>query len=68
MDTWTRITNGREALSDHLAGLPADDWSRPSLCAGWTVKDVAAAPPKVTEVAQVKLVPAMVMYDVGASE
>ena len=42
MDTWTSIKNGREALGDYLAGLSADDWNRPSLCAGWTVKDVAA--------------------------
>ncbi len=42
MDAWTSIKNGREALGDYLAGLPAGDWNRPSLCAGWTVKDVAA--------------------------
>lgn len=42
MDTWASIKNGREALADYLAGLSADDWNRPSLCAGWTVKDVAA--------------------------
>jgi uncharacterized protein (TIGR03083 family) len=42
MDTWTSINNGREALGDYLGGLSADDWNRPSLCAGWTVKDVAA--------------------------
>lgn len=42
MDTWTSIKNGREALGDYLAGLSADEWNRPSLCAGWTVKDVAA--------------------------
>lgn len=42
MDTWTTIRNGREALGDYLAGLSADDWNRPSLCAGWTVKDTAA--------------------------
>ncbi len=42
MDTWAQIESGRRALSDYLAGLSASDWSRPSLCAGWTVKDVAA--------------------------
>jgi uncharacterized protein (TIGR03083 family) len=41
MDTWTSIKDGREALGDYLAALSADDWNRPSLCAGWTVKDVA---------------------------
>jgi uncharacterized protein (TIGR03083 family) len=42
MDTWASIASGRTALSDYLDGLTAADWSRPSLCAGWTVKDVAA--------------------------
>jgi uncharacterized protein (TIGR03083 family) len=42
MDMWTNIKTGREALGDYLAGLSADQWNRPSLCAGWTVKDVAA--------------------------
>ncbi len=42
MDTWTSIKNGREALGDYLAGLSTEEWNRPSLCAGWTVKDVAA--------------------------
>jgi uncharacterized protein (TIGR03083 family) len=42
MDTWARIKNGREAFGDYLAGLSADEWARPSLCAGWTAKDVAA--------------------------
>ena len=42
MDTWTSIKNGREALGQYLAELTPDDWNKPSLCAGWTVKDVAA--------------------------
>ena len=42
MDMWTSIKNGREALGDYLAGLSADDWNKPSLCAEWTVKDAAA--------------------------
>ena len=42
MDTWTSIKNGREALGDYLGALSPDDWDKPSLCAGWTVRDVAA--------------------------
>ena len=42
MDTWTQIKNGREALGEYLAGLSADEWNKPSLCAGWSVKDTAA--------------------------
>jgi uncharacterized protein (TIGR03083 family) len=42
MDTWTSIRNGREAFGNYLTELAVDDWDRPSLCAGWTVKDTAA--------------------------
>ena len=42
MDTWTSIANGRTAFGDYLTTLTPDDWNKPSLCAGWTVKDVAA--------------------------
>lgn len=42
MDTWTSIKNGREAFADYLASLSPDDWNKQSLCAAWTVKDVAA--------------------------
>jgi uncharacterized protein (TIGR03083 family) len=42
MDTWTSIRNGREAFGNYLTELAVDDWNRPSLCAGWTVKDTAA--------------------------
>ena len=42
MDTWTSITNGREALGGYLSGLTPEDWNTASLCTGWTVKDVAA--------------------------
>ena len=41
-DTWTSIENGRRAFGTYLASLTPDDWKRPSLCADWTVKDVAA--------------------------
>ena len=32
----------REDLRDLLAGLGPEQWSTPSLCAGWSVKDVVA--------------------------
>ena len=32
----------RIATADALAALPPADWDRPSLCAGWTVRDVVA--------------------------
>ncbi|WNG87095.1 maleylpyruvate isomerase family mycothiol-dependent enzyme [Mycobacterium sp. ITM-2016-00317] len=32
----------RERFAELLAGLSAEQWSAPSLCAGWSVRDVAA--------------------------
>jgi uncharacterized protein (TIGR03083 family) len=41
-EVWRHIHAERAALATTLAGLPAADWSHPSLCTGWTVHDVAA--------------------------
>jgi uncharacterized protein (TIGR03083 family) len=35
--TWQLIHAERAALADTLAGLSADQWEQPSLCAGWSV-------------------------------
>ena len=40
--TWQMIEAERAAQADALAALPASDWDRPSLCVGWTVRDVVA--------------------------
>jgi uncharacterized protein (TIGR03083 family) len=32
----------REDFADFLSGLTSEQWQHPSLCAGWTVRDVAA--------------------------
>jgi uncharacterized protein (TIGR03083 family) len=40
--TWRTIDAERAALADLLEGLSGEEWERPSLCAGWTVRDVAA--------------------------
>jgi uncharacterized protein (TIGR03083 family) len=39
---WTAIEAQRRSLADLLAGLAPSEWTVHSLCAGWTVKDVAA--------------------------
>ncbi|WP_067827809.1 maleylpyruvate isomerase family mycothiol-dependent enzyme [Actinomadura kijaniata] len=39
---WQVIDAQRTSLADLLEDLTDDQWSRPSLCAGWTVRDVAA--------------------------
>jgi uncharacterized protein (TIGR03083 family) len=41
-ELWRHIHAERAALAEALSGIAAADWDRPSLCAGWTVKDVAA--------------------------
>ncbi len=40
--SWQVIAGQRRALADLLDGLTAEQWRTPSLCAGWTVRDVAA--------------------------
>jgi uncharacterized protein (TIGR03083 family) len=39
---WHHIDSERAALADLLTSLPEQAWSHPSLCEGWTVRDVAA--------------------------
>ena len=39
---WEAIDTQRGGLCDLLADLGDDEWRRPSLCADWTVRDVAA--------------------------
>ena len=39
---WRHIHEERRALAGHLATLDAEQWEHDSLCAGWTVRDVAA--------------------------
>jgi uncharacterized protein (TIGR03083 family) len=40
MDTWKMIDSERRLVVEALTDLPADSWPSPSLCKGWTVKDV----------------------------
>src|SRR6266702_2048664 len=41
-DVWTAIDDRRRALVDLLEGLSEAEWRRPSLCDGWTIRQVAA--------------------------
>ncbi len=41
-DVWTIVHTERRALVDDLKALTAEQWNTPSLCAGWTVHQVAA--------------------------
>jgi uncharacterized protein (TIGR03083 family) len=40
MDTWQMIEDERASLVEALATLPESDWDKPSLCTGWTVREV----------------------------
>jgi uncharacterized protein (TIGR03083 family) len=42
MDTWGTIAQERKALADDLANISDAQWSTPSLCSGWSVRDVLA--------------------------
>ncbi len=42
MDIWGTIAAERRALADDLAAIKETDWTKPSLCDGWTVRDVLA--------------------------
>lgn len=39
---WQHIHEERRSLAATLAGLDDEQWDQPSLCEGWTVKEVAA--------------------------
>jgi uncharacterized protein (TIGR03083 family) len=39
--TWELIHAERASVADDLAGLAPDQWTRPSLCAGWSVQVTA---------------------------
>ncbi|MFC7450075.1 maleylpyruvate isomerase family mycothiol-dependent enzyme [Rhodococcus daqingensis] len=39
---WAAIGRQRRVLADLAADLTDDEWERPSLCAGWRVRDVVA--------------------------
>jgi uncharacterized protein (TIGR03083 family) len=41
-EMWRTVEQERLGLADLLADLPAADWSGPTLCDGWTVKELAA--------------------------
>ncbi|MEE2034839.1 maleylpyruvate isomerase family mycothiol-dependent enzyme [Rhodococcus chondri] len=41
-EIWAAIDDERRRTADLLGQLSDDEWAQPSLCAGWTVRDVAA--------------------------
>ena len=41
-ESWQVVVEQRLAIAELLAGLSEGDWEQPSLCSGWSVRDVAA--------------------------
>jgi uncharacterized protein (TIGR03083 family) len=41
-DIRVAVAGERTDLADLLAGLPEEDWDRPTLCAGWRVRELVA--------------------------
>lgn len=41
-EIWAAIDRQRMRTADLLEELTDDEWARPSLCVGWTIRDVAA--------------------------
>lgn len=41
-DVWMMVKTERRSLIDFLAGVEDERWDTPSLCPGWTVRDVVA--------------------------
>jgi uncharacterized protein (TIGR03083 family) len=41
-DIRSAVAGERSDLADVLGGLPAADWDRPTLCAGWRVREVVS--------------------------
>ena len=41
MTPWDEVTMDRGSLADYLGSLTREEWERPSLCDGWTIKGVA---------------------------
>lgn len=42
MEIWPTVHAERKALAGDMRGVAEDQWSRPSLCTSWTVRDVLA--------------------------
>ena len=62
-ELWRHIHEERRALAGHLATLDADQWERASMCAGWSVRDVAAhviSTPQIGWAESLRLVPSLV--------
>jgi uncharacterized protein (TIGR03083 family) len=60
MDLWATIAAERQALADDLASLNDKQWATPSLCGGWSVRDVLAHMTATAETTPLTFLPRMV--------
>jgi uncharacterized protein (TIGR03083 family) len=58
-DPWTLIHVERRALADDLSSLDDEQWAQPSLCPGWTVRDVLAHMTATAKITPSKFFPAL---------
>ncbi len=62
MDVWQMTDAERRQLADTLAGLEEADWTRDSLAAGWSVRDVVAHLTAIGTMSAGKFLSGMVKY------
>ena len=60
MEVWPAIHAERRALAADLRGLPDERWSTPSLCEGWTVRDVLAHMTATAKVSPLNFFPKLI--------
>lgn len=65
-DVWAHIHAERRAMAANLAALTPEQWLADSLCAGWTVKDVAAHVISHPQIGWTAM-PGMVLRNLGRS-
>jgi uncharacterized protein (TIGR03083 family) len=61
-EVWRHTHEHRRALATLLRDLSDDEWAVPSLCEGWTVRDVAAHVMRSAAVTPVELAVALVRF------
>jgi len=59
-EIWTTIAAERQALAEDLEGLTDKRWTTPSLCDGWTVRDIVAHMTATAEMTPPKFFPKMI--------
>jgi uncharacterized protein (TIGR03083 family) len=60
VEIWPTIRAEREALADDLDGLTEEQWSTPSLCDEWTVRDVLAHMTATTRISAATFFPKLI--------